>query len=82
MKNRYAMPRIDDLMDQLRGSIFFTKIDLAQCYHQIRITESDTEKTAFRTPIGHFEYRVLPFGLTNAPATFQSIVNDMYSKVR
>ena len=79
VKNRYAMPRIDDLMDQLRGSIFFTKIDLAQGYHQIRISESDTEKTAFRTPIGHFEYRVLPFGLTNAPATFQSVMNDIYS---
>jgi Reverse transcriptase (RNA-dependent DNA polymerase)/RNase H-like domain found in reverse transcriptase/Integrase zinc binding domain/Retroviral aspartyl protease/Chromo (CHRromatin Organisation MOdifier) domain len=77
VKNRYALPRIDDLIDQLSGAQYFTSLDLAQGYHQIRVTKEDVPKTAFRTPLGHFQYLVLPFGLTNAPATFQSTMNDM-----
>ena len=78
VKNRYALPRIDDLLDQLHGSTMFTSLDLAQGYHQIRIPPEDVPKTAFRTPIGHFQYRVLPFGLTNAHATFQAVMNDIF----
>ena len=78
VKNRYALPRIDDLMDQLSGARYFTSLDLAQGYHQIRVTPEDVPKTAFRTPLGHFQYLVLPFGLTNAPATFQSMMNDIF----
>eukprot|EP00271_Cylindrocystis_brebissonii_P011671 TRINITY_DN29576_c0_g1_i1.p1 TRINITY_DN29576_c0_g1~~TRINITY_DN29576_c0_g1_i1.p1 ORF type:complete len:157 (+),score=0.27 TRINITY_DN29576_c0_g1_i1:317-787(+) len=78
VKNRYALPRIDDLMNRLVHAKFFTSLDLAQGYHQIRITPEDVPKTAFRTPIGHYQYRVLCFGLTNASATFQSVMNDMF----
>ena len=56
----------------------FTTLDLAEGYHHIRITPEDCPKTAFRTPMGHFEFKVLPFGLTNAPATFQSMMNDIF----
>ena len=76
-KNRYPLPRIEELMDRLQGAQFFTKIDLRQGYHQIRIAEPDVEKTAFRTRYGHFEYTVLPFGLTNAPATFMTLMHEV-----
>jgi len=79
IKNRYPLPRIDDLFDCLQGAKYFTSIDLAQGYHQIRIPPEDVPKTAFRTPIGHFQYKVLSFGLTNAPATFQTAMNRMLS---
>jgi RNase H-like domain found in reverse transcriptase/Reverse transcriptase (RNA-dependent DNA polymerase)/Integrase zinc binding domain/Chromo (CHRromatin Organisation MOdifier) domain/Retroviral aspartyl protease len=78
IKNRYALPRIDDILDKLQGAKVFTSLDLAQGYHQIRIPPEDAPKTAFRTPLGHFQYRVLSFGLTNAPATFQSTMSDMF----
>ena len=74
-KNKYPLPRIGDLFDQLEGSKFFTTLDLQQAYHQVRLKEEDIPKTAFVTHMGQFECRVLSFGLTNAPATFQSLMN-------
>ena len=80
IKNKYLLPRIDDLFDQLRGAYIFSKIDLRSGYYQLKIHAADIPKTTFTTRYGLYEYTVMSFGLTNAPAYFMYLMNKVFIK--
>jgi hypothetical protein len=78
IKNQYPLPRIDDLFNQMKGATLFSNIVLRSGYHQLRIKEDDVPKTTFKMRFGHYEFIVLPFGLTNAPGVFMSLMNGVF----